>query len=602
MMRVKKRVFSAAGIVLISGVLQCLYALNQYSIGEPTDEQQLMLELINRARADAMAEAQRLVKIAQTDPEIKSSIDFFSVNLAEMVKQFNTLEQYVPPLSMNPLLSNAAMLHSQDMLNNVFQGHISSDNPLPPNKPNDKLRMRIDHQGYIWGRIAENVYAHAKSVLNAHVGFEIDWGDSSTKKTLHGMQDPPGHRQAIHSDKFKEVGFGIVKGSNESGGKDVGPVIITQDFGKPQADNICFITGVAYHDLNGNRFYDIGEGLKGIKFSAPSAGHFAVTSRSGGYSIPTWWNGLYAVTMDSSLTGHKLFWVPISNNQNEKLDYVFIGNLVMDGSGNIIQENIQHPNGNIFNQVLMTGEHLQVKADLEEITRVSFLDENGDIVQVELSGAGSLRIILGNNTYRPPVYPIHYNQAIKYVVGKPEIFIEHADENTFLSIFTVGKINAVNQALFPVGQAYDAQADIKLVKVLNSTGFGGMQFANVLFSGNTGEVGINAEGVPITVRLTVGDIDAKRNAIPFLLFGKDSFTSKINNSGLTIAGGDLFQSNDKLIRAISEVNRLSSSNNIKSDGTEIPAKTIRGSFGYTDITPQSLDGNPHRFIRPKQPE
>ena len=121
MMRVKKRVFSAAGIVLISGVLQCLYALNQYSIGEPTDEQQLMLELINRARADAMAEAQRLVKIARTDPDLKFVVDYYSINLAEMVKQFSTLEQHLPPLSMNRLLSNAARLHSQDMFNNVFK-------------------------------------------------------------------------------------------------------------------------------------------------------------------------------------------------------------------------------------------------------------------------------------------------------------------------------------------------------------------------------------------------------------------------------------------------------------------------------------------------
>ncbi len=88
--------------------MQCLYALNQYSIGEPTDEQQLMLELINRARADAMAEAQRLVQIARTDPDVKDVVDYYSINLAEMVKQFSTLEQHLPPLSMNRLLSNAA--------------------------------------------------------------------------------------------------------------------------------------------------------------------------------------------------------------------------------------------------------------------------------------------------------------------------------------------------------------------------------------------------------------------------------------------------------------------------------------------------------------
>ena len=598
MMRVRNKVLGV-GVILISGVLQCLYALNQYSIGEPTDEQQLMLELINRARADALAETQRLVYYAKTSPKIKRAVSYNSVNLDEMVNQFKTLEQHLPPLSMNGSLTNAAQLHSQDMFNNVFQGHTSSNNPLPPNKPGDRPQDRGEHQNY-YGGVGENIYAYADNVLDGHIGFEIDWGESLEGRSLHGMQDPPGHRENIHDSDMKEAGFGIIKGTNEKGNEDVGPVIITQNLAVPWEDGLCFITGVAFHDLNGNRFYDPGEGIEGIKFSAPSAGHYAITSRSGGYSIPTWWDGLYAVTMESSVYGDDLFWIPISNNQNHKLDYMVVGNLIIDGDGNIAGENIRHPNGNIFNQALMTGEHLQVKADLEEITRVSFLDKNGDIVQVELSGAGSLRILLSD--YRPPAYPSRYNQQVEYVTGDAEIYIEHADVNTFLSIFTVGKINAVNQALFPKDQVYDAQADIKLVKVLNSTGFGGMHFANVLFSGKTGEVGINASYVPIAVRLVVGDIDASGSAVPVLLFSEDSFTSTADNSGLTIAGGDLLQSNGKLIRAISEVNRLSSSNNIKSDGTEIPAKTIRGSFDYIGRIPQSLGGNPHRFIRPKQPE
>ena len=129
------------------------------------------------------------------------------------------------------------------------------------------------------------------------------------------------------------------------------------------------------------------------------------------------------------------------------------------------------------------------------------------------------------------------------MTGKPSVVIEGADSSTFFSIFTVGSINAVNQALFPEGQVYDAQADVSLVEVINSTGIGGMQLSNTMFSGSTGKVGVDARGVPIAVRLTVGDIDASGDAVPQLLFGKGSFTVPAGNPGLRITGGDLSQTN-----------------------------------------------------------
>ena len=61
--------------------------------------------------------------------------------------------------------------------------------------------------------------------------------------------------------------------------------------------------------------------------------------------------------------------------------------LVAEGSGEIAGENIHHPNGNIFDQILLTGESITVKAREGQITRVSFMDENEDIVQAEFSGS-----------------------------------------------------------------------------------------------------------------------------------------------------------------------------------------------------------------------
>ena len=281
--------------------------------------------------------------------------------------------------------------------------------------------------------------------------------------------------------------------------------------------------------------------------------------------------------------------------------------LVLAGSGDIVGQDIRHPSGNVFDQVLLTSQHIKLKARPGRITRASFMDHNLDIVQVEFSGAGTFTINLDPATFVSARFPPLYNQQVKYVTGTASIIIEGADASTFFSVFTVGRINAVNQALFPLGQRYDAQADIKLVEVINSVGFGGMQLANTVFSGRTGKVGIDARDVPIAVRLTVSDIDASGTAMPYLLFGKGSFTVPASNSGLRITGGDLYQSNRAKIVAISEADEAIFQANIRSDGTELRARTMQGSFDYIDrvvtsFIPKSFNDIGYRYRYEFDPE
>ncbi len=262
--------------------------------------------------------------------------------------------------------------------------------------------------------------------------------------------------------------------------------------------------------------------------------------------------------------------------------------LVLDGSGDIAGEDIQHANGNVFDQILLTGESVQLQAKPGQITRVSFMDENEDIVQVEFSGNGTFTVSLDPATFLPPAVPPRYNQAVEYVTGKPSVVIDGADANTFFSIFTVGRINAFNQALFPEGQVYDAQADVALVEVVNSTGLGGVQLSNTVFSGSTGKVGVDARGVPIAVRLTVGDIDASGDAVPHLLFGAGSFTVAAGNPGLRITGGDLAQTNGAAVvvaesgSTTTGFETLISQNNFKSDETPQPTQSVVATFANED--------------------
>lgn len=298
----------------------------------------------------------------------------------------------------------------------------------------------------------------------------------------------------------------------------------------------------------------------------------------------------WILIVDDSITGSSTQFdsrESVTTENRPMLSIQFDGegqDLILEGTGSVVGENIMHPNGNIFDQVLLTGESIKLQATPNQITRVSFMDEDEDIVQVEFSGTGTFTVTLDPITFLPPALPPRYNQDVLYVTGKPSVIIDGADSSTFFSIFTVGSINAVNQALFPEGQVYDAKADVSLVEVINSTGIGGLQLSNTVFSGSTGKVGIDAPGVPIAVRLTLGDIDASGDAVPHLLFGEGSFTVPANNPGLRITGGDLLQTNGAPVVVAPNASTtpgfetLITQDNVKSDGTDQPSQGIDTAF------------------------
>ncbi len=276
------------------------------------------------------------------------------------------------------------------------------------------------------------------------------------------------------------------------------------------------------------------------------------------------------------------------NDNNSGAVYVFSlstvpADLLQDGSGDVVGENITHANGNIYNQVLLTGQSVTLSTDGSEITRVSFLDLNDDIVQVEFSGNATVTVTFDPNTFKAAAPPVKYNQpTVNYVKGLPTIRVENADKNTFLSIFTVGSINAFNQDLFPEGETYDAMANVALLEIINSTGFGGILCANTRFNNATGDIGVKAPGVPVSVRAIIGDIDASGDAVPHLILGEGSTLIQYDGA-LIIAGGDLLQSNETNMIVTSTgdnagFNSIISQDNFKSDSTNIQAANIQAVF------------------------
>lgn len=238
----------------------------QYSHGNPTAQEQQMLEYINQARANPPAEGIRLADT--TDPDVLYSMTYWGVNKSQLKADFAGYPVR-PPIAFNQYLIQAARNHSQDMATNQYQGHTGTDGSDPG--------TRMTNAGYNFSgswSYGENVYAYSKSIFFGHAGFNIDWGVSTL-----------GHRKNIMqydkdtSQFFREIGVGIVNGSGA-----MGPLVVTENF--TYSGNTFFLLGVVYQDKNSNSFYDIDEGLSGVTITTSQGSYYAVTSTSGGYAIP----------------------------------------------------------------------------------------------------------------------------------------------------------------------------------------------------------------------------------------------------------------------------------------------------------------------------
>ena len=235
-------------------------------------------------------------------------------------------------------------------------------------------------------------------------------------------------------------------------------------------------------------------------------------------------------------------------------------------------------NGNTFDQVLLSGAAATVTAEPGKITRTSFVDLTNDIVQVEFSGAGSLSIVLDNPS--GPALPVNYNQATTYMKGHAGIVIAGANETTNVSVFSVGRITAVNQTLFRSAVTYDGMADLAFIAILSPNGkFGGLRTANANYYATKGLTGVYAPGVAFTGPVYVGNLSAYDTASPVLVIGSSPDTQ--------INGGDLFQANGKPVQ-VGGLTQLKFVPGIDSNGTPLTAKANRAQFlqNGVDVTKQ----------------
>jgi uncharacterized protein YkwD len=301
---------------------------SQYSIGNPSNQEQLYLEYINRARADAIVEANRLAN--ESAPGVQSAYSFFGISGANIVNQFTTsvangyLDKHAQPLSFNAALLQASELHSQDLLAHNDQSHVSSNNPPAPFGPGFTPSQRVQAFGYSGG-VAENVYSYSQSVAEGHAAFDVDWGHGSNPGDPNynpsfagqGMQNPAGHRGNIHNGEFNEIGLGLVEGVGVEP-DPVGPFLVTQNFG---ASGTPLVTGVVYQDLNANNFYDVGEGRGGVRVDVEGSAFYAISTASGGYTVPATGNGEFDVSFSGGGFAGFATTATVTAGLNVKVDY-----------------------------------------------------------------------------------------------------------------------------------------------------------------------------------------------------------------------------------------------------------------------------------------
>ncbi len=221
-----------AALLVLPGVAG---AQTLYSHGNPSADEQFMLELLNRARANPPAEGTRLGQTGFGGYALR------------------------PPVAFNADLNVSARAHNDDMAAHDYFSHTGSDGSTPGD--------RIQAAGYVAPSYGENI---ADGFPTAEATFDALMID-------HGIADLGHRRNFLEFDRtgnfFREIGIASVNGGDT-----------TQDFG--YRAGVTLLCGVAYQDSDGNGFYTPGEGVGGIKVASPGSSSYAVTSASGGYALP----------------------------------------------------------------------------------------------------------------------------------------------------------------------------------------------------------------------------------------------------------------------------------------------------------------------------
>lgn len=219
-----------------------------------------MLTLINRARADPVAAAAA-----------------FGIDLNQGLAAGTLSAAAKQPLAPNNLLAAAAEAHSDWMLATDTFSHTGVNG----SSPGDRMAAAGYRftGAYTWG---ENVAwsGTTGSIRTSQLASYIE-------EQHRGLFLSPGHRVNILGDAYREIGIsqqlGEFSGYNAS--------MITQNYAA--TGQARYATGVVFNDLNGDGYYNPGEGVGGVSISV-NGSVVGQTGAAGGYAV-TMANGTWTV-------------------------------------------------------------------------------------------------------------------------------------------------------------------------------------------------------------------------------------------------------------------------------------------------------------------
>jgi uncharacterized protein YkwD len=247
--------------------------------GDPSGEEQELIELMQRARRDPTAESQRI------NARHGTTLDF-----SGFPKR--------PPISPNEFLAQAAKGHAEDMATRGFYGHANPDGKNAN------------------GRILDTAYSLNDSFgtnptinLTENIGKGTGNAPGNSLTTPQGVHDTfmidagvPGakHRVMILGDgqfsKNREVGVGYLHRAPSD--------YITEEFAYTKR-NAPFVMGVAFDDADGDGVCRSGEGKANVTVTLSHASGFSIsttTKTAGGFSFEVFVPGTYTLTIDGKTT------------------------------------------------------------------------------------------------------------------------------------------------------------------------------------------------------------------------------------------------------------------------------------------------------------
>ena len=264
-------------------------------------EEQYLLELINRARLDPAAEAER-----------------YSLGLNEGLASGAIGTEPLQALAPNDSLDAAAKAHSAWMLYENAFSHTG--------QAGSNAGARIEEYGYklegSWGWRENLAWIGSTGTVNMAAAIE---------QHHVALYQSASHRLNTFASEMNEVGIGQVAGQFTQAGVVYNSSMLTENFAKSGTGS--YVTGVAYYDTNSDGFYSIGEGQPDIWVQADN--EIDRTEIAGGYGIEVTSQVDLSVSVGQSSQTLAQVIVDLTDG-NVKLDVVTQSNgtLWLDLSGN----------------------------------------------------------------------------------------------------------------------------------------------------------------------------------------------------------------------------------------------------------------------------